>query len=723
MSASAAGQASNAVLKSVCHGCHGGCSVLLHVVDGELAKIEGDPDGPLNHGAICPIGVGARDLVYHPDRLKYPLRRKGPRGSGEWERITWDEALDTIVAQIRRIQAESGTEAIVIGTGTGRHHAKWVERFANALGTPNWCEPGTAQCFFPRVNVCHLTYGDLPVGDFTHKQPAECILYWGHNPLNSGPDGETRFASRVNLHAARHVIVVDPRENELTKRADVWLRLRPGTDDALALAVMHVIIGEELYDRAFVDRWCHGFEALRAHVQQFSPEWAAPITWVPAERIRAAARLFAQSRPAQLEWGCAIEHTPNTIQTVRAVALLPALTGNIDVPGGWVLPGRIGGVAPFLREVLPREAAAKRLGNGRFKLLCEESVMPAAHIPSVLKAMRHGDPYRVRAFLVFGNNTLATYANSRDTYEALRQVEFLVYADLFMQPAAELADIVLPAASWPEFNGVHAAPFISPYVIGPIQQAVRVGECRSDEEIFVELARRLGLEHCTESVEEVIEQELASGTHGVDFEQLKARGSFLLPFEYRKYEQGGFATPTGKVELYSTRLEKMGYAPLPYYAEPPESPLSTPELAREYPLVLTTGHRSPFFFHSEGRQIARQRKGHREPQAEIHPETAERSGIKDGEWMWIENQRGRIRQRAKFAPGLDPRVIAAEHGWWFPEQKDPTHGIWQSNINVLTSNEPPYDPAMGTYQLRGLLCRVARVEERLEQARERGSAA
>jgi anaerobic selenocysteine-containing dehydrogenase len=551
----------------------------------------------------------------------------------------------------------------------------------------------------------------MPVGDFTHQQPAGCIVYWGHNPLNSGPDGETRFASRVNLHASQHVIVVDPRENELTKRADVWLRLRPGTDAALALALQHVIIGEGLYDRDFVARWCHGFEALREHVKAFSPEWAEPITWVPAERIRAAAHLLAQAKPLQLEWGCAIEHTPNTIQTVRAVALLPALTGNIDVPGGWVLPGRIGGVAPFLREVLPRAAAAKRLGGGQFKLLCEESVMPAAHIPSVLKAMRDGDPYRVRAFLVFGNNTLATYADARATYEALMQVEFLVYTDLFMQPSAELADIVLPAASWPEFDGVHAAPFISPYVLGPMQRAVRVGECRSDEEIFVELARRLGLEHCTESVEEVIEQELASGTHGVKFAELKRRGSFLLPFEYRKYEKSGFATPTGKVELYSTRLEQMGYAPLPLHVEPPESPVSAPELAREYPLVLTTGHRSPFFFHSEGRQIERQRKAHREPRAEIHPATAEACGIKDGEWMWIENQRGRIRQRAKFAPAIDPRVIAVEHGWWFPEQKDPEHGIWQSNANVLTSNAPPYDPAMGTYQLRGLLCRVAPVEE------------
>ena len=337
--------------------------------------------------------------------------------------------------------------------------------------------------------------------------------------------------------------------------------------------------------------------------------------------------------------------------------------------------------------------------------------MPAAHIPSVLKAMRDGDPYRVRAFLVFGNNTLATYPNAREVREALLAVEFLVYVDLFMQPAAELADIVLPAASWPEFDGVHAAPFISPYVLGPIQRAVRIGECRSDEEIFVELARRLGLERGTESVEEVIEQELASGTHGMNFAELKARGSTLLPFEYRKYRQAGFATPTGKVELYSTRLEQMGYAPLPVYAEPPESPVSAPEVAREYPLVLTTGHRSPFFFHSEGRQIERQRKAHREPRADIHPDTAAAHGIRDGEWMWIESPRGRIRQRARFAPGIDPRVIAIEHGWWFPEQKDPEHGIWQSNANVLTSHAPPYDPAIGTYQLRALLCRVAPVEE------------
>jgi len=696
------------VLKSTCHGCHGGCSVLLHVENDVLTRIEGDPDGPLNHGALCPIGYAAKDLVYHPDRLKYPMKRTGPRGSGNWERIDWDEAFDTIVAKVKRYQKEFGPESIVVGMGTGRHHAKWAIRFANVLGTPNWCEPGTAQCFAPRINVSILTFGDFPVGDFSGKKAPECIIYWGHNPLNSGPDGETRFAARANLSAARQVIVVDPRANELTRRADVWLRLRPGTDDALALAMIHVIINEERYDRDFVTKWCHGFEQLRDHVQQYPPEWAEPVTWVPSDLIRKAARMLAEAGPAQMEWGCAIEHTPNTIQTVRAVALLPALTGNIDVPGGWVFGGPGGGMPNFEKEALKPETAVKRLGIGQYKLLCEESFTPAAHIPAVLNAMRTGEPYPVKAFLVFGNNSLATYANTRDVHASLLKVDFLVYTDLFMQPSAELADIVLPAASWPELDGIHTAPLISPYVVAPIQKAVRIGECKSDEEIMVELARRLDLECGKESVLDVTEAELASGTHGVKFEELKKRGAMLLDIDYRKYEKaGGFRTPTGKVELYSTCLEQMGYAPLPYYEEPPESPYSTPEIAREYPLVLTTGQRSPVYFHSEGRQIQRLRKAHKEPRCEIHPDTAAGHGIEDGDWINIETLRGRIRQRAKFTDKIDPRIVAAEHGWWFPEDKRPDHGIWESNVNVLTSNLPPYDPAMGTYQLRALLCRVS----------------
>lgn len=699
------------VLKSVCRSCHGGCGALLHVRDGELIKVEGDPESPLNRGRLCPIGAVTRDLVYHPDRLKYPMKRTGPRGSGQWQRITWDEALDTIAEKLLSIREEFGPEAIALGTGTGRHHIRWVSRFGHALGTPNWCEPGFAQCFHPRVNTCILTMGDYPVGDFTGDTKPQCIMYWGHNPLNSGPDGETRFVVRDSLSDNPKVIVVDPRQTELAKRADLWLRIRPGADDALALAMLHVVIGEKLYDEPFVRQWTHGFDELAAHVAAYTPEWAEPITWIRADDIRAAARMFAQTKPAMMEWGCALEHTPNCIQTIRAVSMLPAITGNVDVPGAWVFGPKGLGRFPSLIENLSPEVQAKRLGADRFKMLGGEGAdLPAAHIPTLIQAMREGKPYPVKAFLIFGNNTLTTYANSAQVYDALMKVDFLVNTDLFMTPTVELADIVLPAASWPELDELAGLPTIGANVVLAQQRAVRIGECKSDEEIFVELARRMKLEYCTESVEDVLDSMLRNGGIDMTFEQMKEQGFKKMPIRYRKYEENGFKTPTGKIELYSTRLEQMGYAPLPYYEEPPESPISTPEVAAEYPLILTTGGRIPFFFNSEHRQLDRLRRAYRYPRAEINTETAAKLGIKDGDWMWIETRRGRIRQKAKVTAGIDPRVISAEHGWWFPDEPGPEYGVWTSNVNVLTNNQPPYDPAMGTYHLRALLCRVSKAE-------------
>jgi anaerobic selenocysteine-containing dehydrogenase len=240
------------------------------------------------------------------------------------------------------------------------------------------------------------------------------------------------------------------------------------------------------------------------------------------------------------------------------------------------------------------------------------------------------------------------------------------------------------------------------------QKAVQIGECKSDEEMFVELARRMKLGLCTEPVKDVLDSQLRAGGLDVTFDELKQRGFIKVPFKYRKYENGGFNTPTRKIELYSTRFEQMGYDPLPSYQEPPESPLATPDVAKDYPLVLTTGARISHFFNSEHRQIETLRKAHRYPIVEIHPQTAAPLGIQNGDWVVIETRRGRIRQKAKLTTGIDPRVIHAEHGWWYPEMSDPEHGVWMSNVNVLTDNQPPYDPAMGTYQLRGLLCRIER---------------
>ncbi len=695
------------VLKSVCRSCHGGCGVLLHVLDDRLVKVEGDRDSPLNHGRLCPIGTVTLDLVYHPDRLKYPLRRIGARGSGQWQRISWDDALEEISERLLSIREKFGPEAIAMGTGTGRHHIRWVSRFGHALGTPNWCEPGFAQCFHPRVNTCLLTFGDFPVSDYTGDVSPDCILFWGHNPTNSGPDGETRFNVHEALQRNPKIIVVDPRQTDLAKRADVWLQVRPGVDDALALSMLNVIIEEELYDKPFVARWTHGFDALRERVKAYSPEWAEPITWVAAEKIRAAAHLFANTKPALLEWGCAIEHTPKSIQTVRAISMLPVLTANIDTPGAWVFGVHGLGRFPSLIENLTPAANAKRLGADRFKLLAGEGAdLPAAHIPTLLQAMREGKPYPVKAFLVFGNNTLSTYANAALVYESLVKLDFMVCADLFMTPTAELADIVLPAAAWPELNELAGLPTIAANIVLAQQKSVTIGECKSDEEIFVELARRMKLPVGTETVEDVLNAQLAAGNLGITFDELRQRGFVKVPFKYHKFEDGGFKTPTGKIELYSTRLEALGYPPLPYYEEPPESPFSSPEVARDYPLVLTTGGRIPFFFNSEHRQIANLRKAHRHPLAEIHPTTAALYGIADDAWIWVETRRGRMQQKAKLTARIDPRVVHVEHGWWFPEEPAPEYGIWKSNANLLTDNQPPYDPAMGTYQLKGLLCRV-----------------
>jgi anaerobic selenocysteine-containing dehydrogenase len=701
-----AAQSGTSVLKSVCRACHGGCGVLLHVTDGRLTKVVGDRDSPLNKGRLCPIGMSTLELVYHPDRLKYPLRRTGARGEGKWERISWDEALGEIADRLHTIKRECGPEAIALGTGTGRHHIRWVSRFGHALGTPNWCEPGFAQCFHPRINTTLLTFGDFPVCDFTGGTPPECIVYWGHNPVNSGPDGETRFNALDALEGHPKVIVIDPRRTRLARQADLWLQLRPGTDGALALAMLHTIIEERLYDAAFVAEWTHGFEALAERVRSCSPEWAAPITWVPAETIRAAARLYARTKPSMMEWGCAIEHTPNCVQTVRAVSMLPALTGNIDVPGGWVFGMKGLGRFPSLIQNLPQEISAKRLGADRFKMLGGEGAdLPAAHIPTLLKAMREGVPYRVKAFLVFGNNTLATYGNAKQARESLGKLDLLVVADLFMTPTAELADIVLPAAAWPELNQLAGLPTVAANVVLAQQKAVQIGECKADEQIFIELARRMDLPVGTEPLDDVLESQLANGC-GVTLAELREKGFHKVEFRYRKYLEGGFRTPTGKIELYATRFEAMGYDPLPYYREPPESPVATPEVAKDFPLVLTTGARIPFFFNSEHRQIRKLRKAHPDPIVEIHPDTARPFGIKGGDWVWIETPRGKIRQRARVTDEIDPRVIHVEHGWWFPEEAGPEHGIWTSNANVLTSNEPPYDPAMGTYQLRALLCRI-----------------
>jgi anaerobic selenocysteine-containing dehydrogenase len=680
----------------------------LHVRDGKLVKVMPDKGSPFNHGQMCIKGLSIAEMMYHPDRILSPLKQTGKRGSRQWIEIDWDTALGEISEKLDNLRTEIGPETIAIGQGTGRHHFMHVIRFANSLGTPNWYEPGLANCFIPRITVSQLTYGGFVVADYYGAVLPKTILFWGHNPIVSGPDGELSFAVKRALKGGSFGIAIDPRRSETAKLCKMWLPIRPGTDAALALAMVHVIIAEDLYDKQFVEKWTVGFEELKAHVRDYTPRWAEAVTWIPAEKIVDAARRYAVEKPSVIEWGVSLEHTPNTLQTVRAVALLRGLTGNIDVPGADILGMNIVQPYPTLKEKLPKDKRRKRIGAEQFKLLGGfRAVLPSAHIPGVMKAMRTGDPYPIKALLNFGSNPLVTIANSKEVYRSLLNLDLLVVADMFMTPTAAIADYVLPAAFWPEVSQMVELPYVAENAVFAQQKVLHVDDCRQDEEILIDLSRRLELPDSEQTLEDILNYRLEPLK--LNFEELKTKGMIFPPHEYRKYEKKGFRTPSKKVELYSKALERMGYDPLPTFREPPESPAQSPQIAKDFPYVLTTGTRRLEYFHSESRQIQSLRKRRPDPIAEIPPRIADSHGIADSEWIYVVSPRGKIKMKACVTEDIMDGAVNIDHGWWFPEKDGPEFGVWESNANVLTSNKPPYDPAFGTYQLRAFLCNIEKV--------------
>ena len=693
----------DSVVKSHCRMCHGGCGVLVYVKDGKIAKIAGDPDCPINHGTLCSKGIAASQLVYHPDRLTYPVRRVGSKGSGKWERISWDEALDAIAEKILNYKESFGAESIVMGYGTGRENEAVIYRFANLLGSPNTLTAGHF-CYGPRIATTIITCGTNPIVDYENNP--KCIMVWGNNLVISNPDCYKGEPFSTALDAGAKLIAVDPRLTRIAARADIWLPLRPGTDTALALGMCNVIVQEELYDKEFVENYVHGWDAFVRRVNEYPLKKVEEITWVPKEKIQEAARLFATTKPAAIQWGVAIEQQVNCADNNRALLALMGITGNIDVQGGQMLfsSPKIRNVGQFgAHKMLSREQAEKRLGGDRFRLAGNFAII---NPKCVWDAILEEEPYPVKMLFFISSNPVLTRGNAREVYRALEAVEFMAVADFFMTPTAELADIVLPAATWLEMDYIGDFWKRHGYIL-PRRKVVQIGECRSDHEMLNDLAHRVGQgEHWWDTFEGGLDHILEPmGITWKDFEKMDyIRGDV----NYRKYKEKGFSTPTGKFELYSTLLEKWGYDPLPQFREPPEGPNSSPEIYKKYPYILITGRRQPGFFHTENRQLPWLRELHKDPVVEIHPETAEKEGIGEGDWVIIESPRGKVRQRARLFAGMDPRIVSAEHAWWFPENKDPGHGWDESNINILTSNAyEDCDPAMGATHVRTLLCKIS----------------
>ena len=700
------GSGKEEIIRSNCRGCHGGCGVLVHVRDGTIVKIEGDPDFPTNHGSMCSKGLAFQQLVYHPDRVTYPLKRAGKRGEGKWQRISWDEALDTIVNKLRQVIRDYGAESIVLAQGTSREGESFLARFANLLGTPNVAAAGHF-CYLPRVGASLVTCGNLPIADYDGNP--KCVMVWANNIFWVNADEYTgENLSRVMSQGTK-LIVIDPRLTYLGSRADIWLQLRPGTDAALALGMANVIISEGLYDREFVEKYTHGWDQFVERVKEYPLDKVEEITWVPAEKIREAARLFARTKPAIIQWGVPIEQTINCIDADRLLIDLVAITGNLDVPGGaaMFLPPKGKTISQFTyhRELSP-EQKAKYLAGDAHKLCQMIGLLPEKY---VWDAILTGKPYPIKAILMQASNPVVTRPNAKEVRKALSQVEFLSVADFFLTPTAELADIFLPAATWVEADYTGGFFFRHGYLF-PRRKIVQIGECRSDFEIWNELGRRMGQKQWGENYLADLDEILEPG--GVTWAQVRDKPYLRGEVRYRKYEEKGFSTPTRKFELYCTTFEKWGYDPLPQYIEIPESPVSKPEMTKEYPYILITGPRSPVFFHSEHRMIPWLRECHPDPIIEMHPQVAEKHGIKEGDWVYIESPRGRIKQRARLFPGIDPRVVCIQHGWWFPEQKDPGHGWDQSGSNILTDNDPStFDVSMGAANLRALMCKIYPVKE------------
>jgi len=792
-------------IKGYCALCISRCGSIAVVEDGRFVALEPDPSHPTGQ-AICAKGRAAPELVYHADRLLYPLKRTRPKGDPDpgWQRISWDEALDATAAALQRIKTQHGAESVVFtsvspSTSAIADAAPWINRLMRAFGSPNLC--GSMElCGWGRAYATRFTFGighGAGGGTMPDLERAGCILFWGYNPsLARLAHAATTAAA---LRRGAKLIVVDPRRAGMASKADVWLRVRPGTDAALALGIAHVMLERGWYDRDFVRDWTNGpllvradtgrllterdlggpapaggakryvawddtarrpliydperrryendaepallgqytittpdgviacrtaFDLAREGCRRYPPDAVERICGVGRAEIERAARLLWEARPVSSFAWSGVEQQTNATQIFRAISLLYVLTGSFEGEGGNVLfpavPSR--GVAG--EDLISAAQRNRCLG------LPERPIGPSrwewVTTDEVYTAVLEQRPYPVRGMVGFGANLLMAHADPRRGREALSALDFYVHADLFMSPTVELADIVLPVASPFEREGLKIGFEISAAAQSLVQLRRPVaeprGEARGDTEIIFDLAVRLGLgQHFWHGdVDAGYRHQL--GPSSVTLEALRENpGGVTVPLatRYRKFaveKDGvptGFATPTRKIEIYSETLLEHGYSPLPVHVEPLVGPVSRPDLAVRFPLVLTCA-KSTQFCETQHRGLPSLRRRQRDPEIELHPVAAAERGIEAGDWVAVETPEGSVRARAALNEALEPRVACGQHGWWqaCPEIGAPGYDPFSSdgaNLNLIIGNAA-IDPVSGSVPHRAYLCQIRRLE-------------
>ena len=721
-------------------GCHPvGCGLKLHIVNNKLVGVEGDEEHPHNKGRLCVRCLTLPEYLNHPQRITTPLKRAGERGENKWTEISWDEALDTVADKAKELQAKYGMDTVVVIQGTGRQAAIFSPPLAFGVFRTSTTLMGISgySCYGPRCAIAEFVFGTgYPELDYAPYFPdsydhpgyevPKFIISWGKMPLTSNGDGLFGHALIDLMKRGTKIVTIDPRITWLGAHAETAIRLRPGTDAALVLAFLNVIIDEGLYDHDFVENWTYGFDELAERCREYPPEKVAEICGIPVKQIYHVAREFATNKPSSLLWGLTFDQTTCGGQASHCALAMLAICGYVDVPGGVT----VGQPSTFLGKW--RVDTRSNLAPGQFENRIGAKEYPAAAASQwvcnpdlTLECLENDEPKQLRMAFIQSTNIISATNNVQPQrwYAALKErMEFVVVRDLFMTPTAvALADIFLPVAAFPELDGVVLPHYgRNPFFVGAINKAIENPGVRSDLEICLELGKRLNPEAWPYKDAADFYDKQIRASYDFGFDDLRKMGVYQGGYTYQKHAKGllrgdgvpGFNTPSTKVELSSLLYPVWGEDALPYYHEPYFSPISTPELAAEYPLILTTGGRKYTSFHSEHRHIDSLREIDKWAKITINPIDAKANGIQNGDWVTVENWLGKCQLKAWVSPVMKPGVVHCEHGWWYPEQEgaEPNlFGVWKSNINMLLPHFCVGKLGFGSIY-KEMLCKIYKAE-------------